>query len=695
MADRVGQQLGNYRLDRLLGQGGFAEVYLGEHIYLGTLAAIKVLRTELDSDEIEHFHTEARTIARLVHPHIVRVLEFGVENTTPFLVVDYAPNGTLRKRHARGMPLPLPTVVSYVRQIADALQYAHDQKVIHRDVKPENMLLGRRDEVLMSDFGIALVTSSHYHSTQDAQALVGTIAYMAPEQIQAEAFPASDQYALGVVVYEWLTGTRPFQGSFTEIAVKHALAAPPPLRQKIPGVSTEVEQVVMRALAKDPQQRFPTIRDFAAALEQASLRESPAATGVLEPTPPTEPDASSETVPFTLDMASPVAASITPVLSVPQSNPPSSTPVEMTHVTPETTGLAQPSPSTTALLSSARPRGISRRAFLLGLSGSIAAVAVVGSGAFVLSHVLGSQQPATSSVPSTNGRSLYTYRGHGGRVWDAAYSPDAKRVASASSDKTVQVWDASGEGTLYTYTGHADSVYAVAWSPDGGRVASASYDKTVQVWNAAGGNPYTYGGHSSWVWTVAWSPDGSYIASAGGDKTVQVWDAADGRPLHTYRGHTNSVFSIAWSPDSQFIASTGADGTVQVWKASDGSPIFTYQPSSATLFWSVAWSRDGKRIASAGGDKTVQVWDATSGDHLYVYYGQSDAVYTVAWSPDDVRLASAGQDKTAQVWNAADGSDAFTYSGHADAVRSVNWSHDGRRIASASWDKTVQIWQAG
>src|SRR5438270_2112593 len=160
MADRVGQQLGNYRLLRLLGQGGFAEVYLGEHIYLDTPAAIKVLHTRLASDEVEHFQTEARTVARLVHPHIVRVLDYGVEGSTPFLVVDYAPNGTLRQRHPRGAALPLPTVVSYVVQIADALQYAHEQKVIHRDVKPENILMVRRNEVLLSDFGIALVTQS-------------------------------------------------------------------------------------------------------------------------------------------------------------------------------------------------------------------------------------------------------------------------------------------------------------------------------------------------------------------------------------------------------------------------------------------------------------------------------------------------------------------------------------------------------
>ena len=118
MADRVGQQLGNYRLISLLGQGGFAEVYLGQHIYLDTLAAIKVLHTRLDSDDVEQFRAEARTIARLVHPNIVRVLEFNVQDMIPYLIVDYAPNGTLRKRHARGVPLPPSTVVNYVRQIA-------------------------------------------------------------------------------------------------------------------------------------------------------------------------------------------------------------------------------------------------------------------------------------------------------------------------------------------------------------------------------------------------------------------------------------------------------------------------------------------------------------------------------------------------------------------------------------------------
>src|SRR5207237_2406106 len=125
MVEYVGQQLGNYQLIRLIGEVCFAEVYLGEHIYLGTQAAIKVLYTQLTSDDVDKFRTEARMIARLIHPHIVRVLDFGVERKTPFLVMDYAPNGTLCQRHPKGVALPLPLIVAYVKQVADALQYAH------------------------------------------------------------------------------------------------------------------------------------------------------------------------------------------------------------------------------------------------------------------------------------------------------------------------------------------------------------------------------------------------------------------------------------------------------------------------------------------------------------------------------------------------------------------------------------------
>src|SRR3989449_313309 len=268
MADRLGQQFGNYRLVALLGTGGYAEVYLGQHIRLELQAAIKVLHTHLTGQEAEHFQQEAQTIAKLAHPAIVRVFDFDVQDGVPFLVMDYAPDGSLRHRYPKGSVVPLPQIVSCVKQVAAALQYAHDHQFIHRDVKPENMLVGRQQEVLLSDFGlVALAHSSGSLSTQEA---VGTLPYMAPEQIEGHARAASDQYALGVIVYEWLCGARPFEGSVTELMVQHLTMPPPPLHQRVPTIPAELEQVALRSLAKDPKARFASVQAFAAALEQVS-----------------------------------------------------------------------------------------------------------------------------------------------------------------------------------------------------------------------------------------------------------------------------------------------------------------------------------------------------------------------------------------------------------------------------------------
>ncbi len=266
MTERIGQQLGNYHLVRLLGKGGFADTYLGEHIYLKTFAAIKVLQTRLGKPEIEAFHNEARIIARLNHPHIVRVLEFDVANHTPYIIMEYAPNGTLRQHCPRGSTLSPTTVLTYVKQIAAALQYAHEQKLVHRDVKPENMLLGRDGEVLLSDFGVAIIAQTQ---AQNIDNIAGTVTYMAPEQIQGRPRPASDQYALGITAYEWLCGAAPFGGTYSEIALQHERVTPPSLREQVSTIPAKVEEVILTALAKDPRRRFASIERFAAALEEA------------------------------------------------------------------------------------------------------------------------------------------------------------------------------------------------------------------------------------------------------------------------------------------------------------------------------------------------------------------------------------------------------------------------------------------
>src|SRR5690348_9103148 len=474
---------------------------------------------------------------------------------TPYLVVDYAPNGTLRKRHPRGVQLPPSTVVSYTRQVAAALSYAHEQKVIHRDVKPENMLVGRRNEILLTDFGIALVAqSSRYSGSQGIQNMAGTIAYMAPEQIQSLACPNSDQYSLGIVVYEWLSGTRPFQGTFTEIAVKQTIAPPPSLREKVPDLSPAVEEVVMKALAKDPQQRFENVQAFALALEKAfstELASSSSLTGL--PAAEVQPSSSKNTI--LLSSVETPEESFATVQSLPPELIPS----------PPTASLHNPTSSlqqqeTTSLPEITQPKRISRRSVVIGLAG-LAAVAIAGGGIALVTHM---QTPANplqyQAMP------LFTYPGHTDWVWSVAWSPGGKRIASASADTTAQVWDATNGDHPDVYRLHSNTIYSVSWSPDGNHIASAGYDKTVQVWDPTFGDHfYTYAGHTDWVWSVAWSPGGKRIASAGGDRTVQVWDAFDGRHPYIYRGHTDSVYAVAWSPDGKRIASAGEDGTVQIW----------------------------------------------------------------------------------------------------------------------------------
>src|SRR5260370_12975670 len=272
MADRVGQQLGNYRLLRLIGRGSIAEVYVGEHLHLNTQAAIKVLHAHLTSEASEQLRTEARTMARLVHHHIVRTLDFDVEDGVPLLIMEYAPNGTLRERHPKSTRVPLDAIVTYVRQVADALYYIHQQKLIHRDVKPESMLLGHNNEVLLTEFNSAIIVQST--RSQPILEAAGTVAYMAPEQLRGKPRPASDQYALGIVVYEWLSGEPPFSVSIRWIANQHLSAPPPPLRARMPTISTALGHVVLKALAKGPELRFAHAPDFARALEEAFHAES-------------------------------------------------------------------------------------------------------------------------------------------------------------------------------------------------------------------------------------------------------------------------------------------------------------------------------------------------------------------------------------------------------------------------------------
>jgi serine/threonine protein kinase len=297
VTDYVGQHFGNYQLVKLLGQGGCAKVYLGKHRYLNSYAALKVLHTTLHPGDEHTFLAEAQTLVNLRHSNIIHLLDFGIENGTPVLIMDYAPNGSLRQQYPQGTLMPLTTVADVVTQIATALQYAHNHHVIHRDVKPENILLDADNHLLLSDFGLSLLTpSAESLSTQDP---AGTPRYMAPEQLRGKPCFASDQYALAVMVYEWLCGNLPFRGNMWEIWQQHLYTAPSPLRPIRPELSLRLENVVLRALAKKPEDRFVSIQTFAGALARASQTS----------TTPVEEDNSQTTAPLQVIIrSSPIAS---------------------------------------------------------------------------------------------------------------------------------------------------------------------------------------------------------------------------------------------------------------------------------------------------------------------------------------------------------------------------------------------------
>jgi hypothetical protein len=276
MTELPGEQqqhrLGNYKLIRLLGTGQYTIVYLGEHIHLKSQAAVKMFQAHMVEDERISRLAGLRRAAALRHPHIARVLEFGDDGGRQFLVSEYAMHGPLRL--GAGEQLPLSTVVAYVDAIAAALQYAHKRGLVHGAIKPENILLGQGERVLLTDFRAWPYPAAGNDSDELVTLQHGEAAiYLAPEQWHGRSSPASDQYALAIVIYEWLRGTPPFQGSLTDLHESHCHAVPPVLPEVAVQAFREVERVLQKALAKDEQQRFTDIHTFAQAFAQAAGKD--------------------------------------------------------------------------------------------------------------------------------------------------------------------------------------------------------------------------------------------------------------------------------------------------------------------------------------------------------------------------------------------------------------------------------------
>ncbi len=263
-----------YRLDKLIGEGGFAHVYLATDLELGRQVAIKVLDQNWvrDKDLLTRFRNEARAVAALEHPNILLIYDYGVARGAPFIVMPYVSGGTLTSRMREG-PLALDVVRLYLEQIGSALDYAHQRGIVHRDVKPSNLLIRPDGQLALMDFGLAKILDNADFAVQSV--ILGTVAYLSPEQSQGIVTPASDIYMLGVILYQMLTGKLPYEGDTTRILQAHLNEAPrslrdqPTMRSMNPAVVQELDKVVLKVLAKVPAERYQTCQALSFAFNQA------------------------------------------------------------------------------------------------------------------------------------------------------------------------------------------------------------------------------------------------------------------------------------------------------------------------------------------------------------------------------------------------------------------------------------------
>jgi WD40 repeat protein len=673
--------IGPYRIKRILGRGGMGVVFEAEDPQLQRPVALKLMKPSLAASETarRRFLREARAAASIHHDHVVTIYQVGEHRGIPYLAMPLLGGETLTARLARDGKLPLDAVLQIAGEIAAGLAAAHEQGVVHRDVKPDNVWLeetpsGPRVKIL--DFGLAQVADPETRLTR-LGTLGGTPAYMAPEQARGEPVDhRADLFSLGCTIYEMCTGRAPFSGPDpVSTLMSVAESQPPPPHELAPEVPRWLSDLTMHLLEKDRSRRICSAREVLETLQRQAHSYRSAAGRPPRRFRPRWLLAAAGAAAILLGVVVYVATSGgTLIIDVKQ--PGATVKIDAKEIEIQ----SSQGPIRIRLPAGKHEVHVSRE----GFAPHQQEVSIHWRDRVEVSVDLKPQEPIVE---------LRRFEGHTDTVTCVAFSRDGRRVLSGSRDGTLRFWDAQTGAEIRRFGEGTDPVACAAFSPDEKWILSGSdREGILRLWDTETGREIRrFEGHTDRVKSAAFSPDGKWVLSGSFDTTVRLWETATGRPLKTLTGHTTWVRSVGFSPDGRWAISAGNDAVVLVWDLQREQPARALQGHLGPIA-SAVFSPDGSQALSTSWDWTIILWSVAGESKVRAFEGHTNTIFRAVFLSQGDYVLSSSADKTLRLWDARRGTSLARVLGHSASVPALAVSRDGQYAVSGSDDRTVRLW---
>lgn len=632
-------RIGGFDIKRVVGRGGMGVVLQGYDTLLQRDVAIKVLDPQLADNAVarQRFCREARAAAAVTHDNLVAVHQVDelADSELPYLVMQLVVGESLEQRLRRVEKLGPVEVAKIGQQAAAGLAAAHAGGLIHRDIKPGNILLEEHsDRVKLTDFGLA-------RGVEDVRLtrtgfVAGTPLYMAPEQAHGENVdPRADLFSLGSVLYEAATGKHPFEGK-TPLAVLRRVAdeTQPPLHSVDPSTPPWLSDVIDRLLAKDPADRFQTAAEVAEIFSLELARSGIEMPGCGK--------ASAYALP-----RKPICWKSTASRIIP--------------------GLV----------------GLALGALIVGLwPADEKPDSPTGAG--------------TAPVAESGPEPKYTIPGNAGPIWAVGFTPDNALLVYGTEDGSIQLWDVKEQKIYRTLRRSGGHIWNLDITSDGKYLVAPSDNLEVEIFSLEDFKPHRKFAPGASTKAAVFTPDRKWLITGDRSALVRVWDWVDQIP-YELRGHQGTVHGLAVSPDSTLVASAGSDGIVNVWNLASrtAEPLEQQQLMHRGPVYAVAFSPNAERprMASAGWDGVVRIWNPTNLVQIHPLAGHDGDVFAVSFGKDGKLLASAGADGTVRIWDVESGKQLQVLRGSGRPFHSVRFSSDGTLLAAGGRDGNVRIWE--